>query len=180
MLRDDTSGTYFDPRKVALRFGLDGDNGVFVPVVVDLADDVLHWVDVYSQGVFSMNNVAGSKSVLARIGSAFLAYFGAGARASMFDLARWHAAARSKRVLVRGVTGTIGAFDRHDGEAPEAFARRIADGHADATLAGLARFERPILAALYEGDLELPPSSESYVLFPSLIHGTVAAGDWLR
>ena len=176
MLRDDTSGEYFDPRKVALRFGLGGDNGVFVPVVIDLSDDVLHWIDVYSRGAFSMNNVAGSKSVLARIGAAFSAYFAAGARASMWNLASWHAAARTRRVHVRGAAGSR-RFDRRDDETPEAFAARIDrgehDGEADLPL------DRPVLAALFTGDVALPAESESYVLFPEVTHGSIAAADWL-
>ncbi|MBX3228544.1 MAG: hypothetical protein KIT84_07820 [Labilithrix sp.] len=179
MLRDDTEGAYFDPRKVALRFGLGGDNGVFVPAVVDLADDVLHWIDVYSQGAFSMNAVHGSKSVLARIGAAFSAYFGAHARASMWDLARWQAAARTRRVHVRGAAG-VRRFDRKDGETTEAFAARIDRGEHDAEDAEAAIPEdRPLLAALFTGDASLPEGSESYVLFPELTHGTVAAADWI-
>ena len=37
MLRDDPEGRHFDPRTVALKFALGGENGVFLPLVLDSA-----------------------------------------------------------------------------------------------------------------------------------------------
>lgn len=61
-MRDDTHGKHFDPRTVALKFQLTGANGVFLPLVVDLVDGKLHWLDIYSRGMLAFNNVATSDS----------------------------------------------------------------------------------------------------------------------
>ena len=38
MLRDDRLGSHFDPRTVKLKFSLDGPNGVFTPLILDLPE----------------------------------------------------------------------------------------------------------------------------------------------
>ena len=84
---------------------------------------------------------------------------------------------------LRGMLGVVlmnGTFSvLPDGEAPEAFARRIDRGEYDATDVTFTA-DRPTLAALFTGNIELPAESESYVLFPERIHGSVAASDWIR
>ena len=57
MVRDDDEGAHFDPRTVALKFALQGQNGVFLPMVVDIQEARIHWLDVYSTGHFELNNV---------------------------------------------------------------------------------------------------------------------------
>jgi len=60
MLRDDAGGAHFDPRTVKLKFAVAGDNGIFLPLVLDVRDGVVHWLDVQSKGQLEMNNVATS------------------------------------------------------------------------------------------------------------------------
>lgn len=48
MLHDDPAAARFDPRTVELKFALEGENGVFQPLVLDLRDGELHWLDVQS------------------------------------------------------------------------------------------------------------------------------------
>ena len=173
MLRDDLGGHHFDPRTVELKFALEGDNGVFMPVVFDLRDDLIHWLDVHAKGQFEMNNVASSKAAIAKVCPELIAYFASGARASMFDLGLLHAAARSERVIVRG---TSQVFTRRPDEDRPAFYARLVRGDADdrdATLSG------PALALLYRGDLELPEGSPIYALFRDQVTPTLAASDLL-
>ncbi|HXU00155.1 MAG TPA: RING finger family 4 domain-containing protein, partial [Polyangia bacterium] len=42
MLRDDAEGRHFDPRTVELKFSLAGDNGIFLPLLLDVRERVLH------------------------------------------------------------------------------------------------------------------------------------------
>ena len=73
-----------------------------MPLVLDLRERVLHWLDVQSKGQFEMNNVETSKAAIERICPELMAYFASGVRPSMYDLALLHAAARCDRVIVRG------------------------------------------------------------------------------
>ena len=58
MIRDDTGGHNFDPRSVKLKFSLAGENGIFMPLVVDLEQPCLHWLDVHARGQLQMIAVA--------------------------------------------------------------------------------------------------------------------------
>ncbi len=164
MLRDDVSGAHFDPRTVALRFNLQGANGVFLPFVVDLSDGVLHWLDVYSKGQFELNNVATSNRDITRVCPEMIEYFASGVRASMFDLAALHAASRCERVFVRD--GQVRLYARRPGETRGAFFARLKGMDFDALDAPLpGPGDAPALAALLRGDLELPAGSIGYALF---------------
>lgn len=50
MLRDDQGGQHFDPRTVELKFNVGGENGIFLPLVLDLRESTLHWLDVQVRG----------------------------------------------------------------------------------------------------------------------------------
>src|SRR5262249_3907823 len=67
MRRDDAEGAHFDPRTVHLRFALSGENGIFMPLVLDLREGELHWLDVYSKGQLVFNNVATSNKAITKI-----------------------------------------------------------------------------------------------------------------
>lgn len=187
MLRDDPrAGDTFDPRTVALAFALAGANGVFMPLLVDLETSRLHWLDCYSKGQFAYNNVANSERSIGRICPAMLAYFASGTRPSMLDLTRYHAAARARRVYLRGDQETK-LFVRKPDEAPLAFLARLRGGEPDErqpTAALEANPEAhlgtaPVLAALLRGDLALPEGSASYALFRQRLVPTLAAPDLL-
>lgn len=140
------------------------------------------WLDAYSRGDFAYNNVATSRGSIGRICPAMISYFASGTRPTMLDLARYHAAARCRRVLVRGETGA-GSFVRRSDETAVGFLERIRAGTADAQVA-LAELERhlgpaPVLAALLRGDLALPDGSASYALFRAQLAPTLAAADLL-
>lgn len=161
MFRDDPMGHHFDPRTVELRFTVAGDNGIFLPLVLDVEAGMLHWLDVQSRGKLELNNVATSNKDITKLCPRLMTYFASGTRASMFDLALLHAAARSRRVVVRGEASV--EFVRGAQEDVVAFHRRLREGRADGD--GEIR-EEPSLAFLYRGDIELPDgSSSAYRLF---------------
>lgn len=176
MLRDDLGGHHFDPRTVELKFTVQGENGIFLPLVLDLDEDTLHWLDVQTRGQLEMNNVESSKGDIAKLCPRLMTYFASGTRASMYDLALLHAAARSRRVLIRGTTNA--EFVRRADEDVAAFHARLRAGHADRDASPLLDHE-PALAILYRGDLALPPGSRSYALFREQIAPDLAASDLL-
>jgi hypothetical protein len=177
MLRDDPEGRHFDPRTVALKFSLGGENGVFLPLVLDVRDHVLHWLDVQSKGQFEFNNVASSNQAITKICPELMTYFGSGARPSMFDLALMHAAARGATVIVRGTS--VNRYTRRAGEDAAAFHRRLVRREPDERDVPLSLGSSPVFAALFKGDIELPKGSASYALFREQLNPTLAAGDLL-
>jgi hypothetical protein len=191
MLRDDVYGSHFDPRTVELAFALDGANGVFMPVVVDLLTSQLHWLDAYAKGAFEMNNVASSTRALATICPAMLGYFASGTRPTMLQLAEYHAAARADRVVRRSaVAGEAEAvFVRRVDEAAIDFLHRLRGGQADERLpvafdgAGELMLPAlptaPVLAILHDGNIAPPEGSSIYALFRRQLVPTLAAADLL-
>jgi hypothetical protein len=177
MLRDDRLGSHFDPRTVKLKFKLDGPNGVFLPLVLDLHENMLHWLDMQSRGYLEMNNVATSKAAITKICPNLMTYFESGVRPSLYDLTLLHATARSQRVTVRGPE--IKTFIRRPHESPLEFYDRLVIGTPDEHPRITAPGEAPILAVLYEGDVELPAGSCAYTLFREKTVPTIAASDLL-
>ncbi len=180
MLRDDPFGKHFDPRTVELKFQLDGASGTYLPLVFDLERWRLHWLDVYSQGQLSMNNVETSRYDIARLCPESIAYFASGARPSMFDLGLLHMAARCRRVVLRGER--VRQLVREPGEDAAAFHHRLCGapeigppGDSEGVDLGPA----PVLALLYRGDLELPEASRVYALFREQLTPDLAASDLL-
>jgi len=178
MLRDDASGQHFDPRTVQLKFALDGENGVYLPLVLDIRQRQLHWIDVHAKGQFEMNNVETSKTAIAKICPEFMMYFESGVRANLFSLGLLHAAARCERVTLRGPTTR--QFVRKSGESPVEFHARLLGQVADEErFADFTADASPALALLYKGDIELPKGSAVYVLFREQVTPTLSASDFL-
>jgi hypothetical protein len=187
MLRDDAMGHHFDPRTVTLKFALQGEHGVYLPLVLDLRDGRVHWLDVHNKGGFA-NNVAKSKKAIAKICPELMTYFASGVRPSVLDLALLHAAARCKRVFLRGVPSAprsyagdgpaMRLFVRRPGEDAPAFHERLVRGDADEPRARPLRADGPpALALLFRGDLALPAGSAVYALFREQTTPTLAASD---
>lgn len=184
MLRDDLGGAHFDPRTVELKFSLAGANGVFLPLVLDLRESTLHWLDVHSQGQLAFNNVASSNADITRICPEMIDYFGSGVRPSMLDLALLHAAARAGRVFLRpegaAASDPVKLFVRRPGEPVPAFHQRLVRGEADEPRARPPRPDGPpLLALLHRGDVELPEGSTAYALFRERVTPSLAAADLL-
>ena len=176
MLRDDTGGKHFDPRTVELKFDLQGESGVYLPLVLDIREKTLHWLDTYSRGQFKFNNVETSNADIRKICPEMIEYFGSGTRMSMYELALLHAAARCRTVHLRSEKPQT--FVRRIDEDNVAFLERLTNGPADETEAyRLDPAGPPGFAALYVGDLDLPAGSLCYALFQERATGMIAASD---
>lgn len=191
MLLDDKHGAHFDPRAVQLKFDLQGENGIYLPLVLDLEQERLHWLDVYSKGEFEFNNADSSRAAITAICPTLMAYFASGVRPSMYELALLHAAARGQRVLLRGEGDA--PITRQDGESSRDFLARLRACSAGAQPAAVAAASlpaparvapasadagaAPVFAALLKGDLPLPANSKAYVLQAGETAATLAASD---
>jgi hypothetical protein len=161
-----------------LKFALDGENGVFLPLVLDLRENVLHWLDVHAKGHFEFNNVENSNVAITKICPELMMYFASGVRTSMFHLGLLHAAARCKCVFVRGQT--VSRFLRRPNENVEAFHSRLVRGDADEPRSRPPRVDgSPVIAMLYRGDVDLPDGSSVYALFHERVTPSLAASDLL-
>ena len=180
MLRERTDGPAFAPASVEHAFALDGENGIFVPVLVDLATDRLHWLDAYATGMPSMNNVASSSGTLQHVVAAMMGYFASGTRPSMFELVTLHAAARCPRVIVRRTDGALLEFVRRAGESALAFVQRVrALVDTDARPHQLELGATPALVAVAVGDVAVPDGSDVYALFRRRLLPNLGAADLL-
>lgn len=178
MLRDDASGWHFDPRTVELKFALQGEHGIYVPLVLDLVTNQLHWLDVQSPGMPAFNNVASSKTAIGKLCPELMGYFGSAARPSMLELAMLHGAARCRRVFLREGQ-SYAEFVRGDREPASHFFDRLVHGAADAPLSHPPSDAPARLAFLLRGDVDLPPGSDSYALLRERFIPTLAASDLL-
>lgn len=176
MVRDNLGGAIFDPRTVRLRFNLTGQNGVYMPLVFDLAESRVFWLDGYSTGDFAMNSVASANNAIQRICGETIAYFGHGVRPSLFHLGALHAAARCQRVQVRHPEG-FSSYERGEDEgAYEFYHRLLADAEERRPLRPI---EHPAFVAVLDCDLDVPEGSLRYALFREQWTDTIAASDLL-
>jgi hypothetical protein len=129
---------------------------------------------VYSKGQLQANNVAGAKNDIASVCSQLIAYFESGVRSSMLELALLHAAARADRVYLRGAETM--RFERGPGESTANFLSRLRT-RTGAGPGNLGELRNPTLAVLHRGDLDLPPQSSVYALFPERLVPTLSASD---
>jgi hypothetical protein len=179
MPRDDAHGEVFDPRKVELKFTLHGDNGIYVPLVLDLEEHVLHWLDVQNKGEFAFNNVDTSNAAITKVCPELIGYFESGARPTMLDLALLHAAARCRRVFLRKPDG-VSLYVRRADEDAHAFYTRLRGAKADEPHAlPPPHSGAPLLAVLLRGDVAVPEKSEVFVVFRDQLVPTLAASDLL-
>lgn len=178
MFRNDPFGRHFDPRTMPIQFVLAGENGVVLPMVVDLVTRELHWLDLQQKGRRAFNSLHSSDENIRRLGSEILPYFAE--RPSLGELAALHAAARARRVFVRRRDGTISQYLRRPDEAAESFFSRLALDKPDEQRSRLPRGDGPAkLAILLRGDLELPEGSAIYALFRENLTPTLSASDLL-
>jgi len=165
-----------------LKFDLQGENGVFLPMVVDIEQEAIHWLDVYSTGEFDLNNVETSRAAIRKICPGMLAYFGSGVRPSVYDLALLHAAARCRNVYLRDEEGDgVRRYARRPAEGPLSFHHRIIAGEAEEEeeRRALPAFAEPVFACLFHGDADLPAGSTCYALFRERQTSLIAASDLL-
>ncbi|MCU0862922.1 MAG: hypothetical protein MUC36_03940 [Planctomycetes bacterium] len=180
MLREPGPGTAFAPATVEHAFALDGEHGIFLPMLVDLATDRLHWLDAYATGMPSMNNLASASGTLQHLAAAMMDYFGSSTRASMFELVTLHAAARCPRVIVRGPDGALVEFVRREGETALAFLQRVRGlTEVDGRPLQLELGATPAFVAVAVGDVAVPDGSDVYALFRRRLVPNRGAADLL-
>ena len=90
----------FDPGRVMQRFDLRGSSRMFVPMVIDLHDNTLLWIDVHATSRGHGHQASMHGSQLARLGADLWEHYVGGRSPNMLDLATWHAAARADQVHV--------------------------------------------------------------------------------
>lgn len=101
-----TSEALFDPARVALRFDLEGDSRIVVPMTFHLADRTLRWLDVHLDSKGYGHNVDRYREAIAHAGADLELAYGTGRRPTLLDLAAVHAATRAAEIWVRHPDGT--------------------------------------------------------------------------
>ncbi|MFE5939811.1 MXAN_6230/SCO0854 family RING domain-containing protein [Streptomyces sp. NPDC056470] len=184
----------YDPRTVRQRYDLAGDSRIHVPMLVDLEHRTFLWTDLHLPPSEGFQSVWSHSADLGRVGKDLYQYFTAG-RTTLWDLAVWHAAARTDAVTVlrRAHEGPdeVWEYRRGSEEPAESFADRIrtaavpdrrrtaGDGRA---VAAAAASGRNAFLALLDGDV-VPRSATGtvYRLLPGPVDGCgleqAAAGD---
>jgi len=157
-------GAAFDPRAVEQRFDLRGRSLITVPLTIDLSERRLRWLDVHVNGREELKSVGGYRSALAHIGRDFADLIGTHARATMWDVACVHAAARANVVYIRERDGSYTVYRRRDNESKVARLGRMMSGAGDdGRVATMPIADAPTWFALMTG-LPLPRGSVGYAL----------------
>lgn len=189
----------YDPRTVRQRFDLAGESRAYLPMVVDLDARRALWADIHLPASQTFQSVGSSGGhMLAAAARDVCAHFASGARTTLWDLAVWRAAARTREVAVLWRAPLPGQLDElwlyraAAGEEPAAFAARICAleppeerrprADTDAEAAELAAGKRAFLALTSATVAPEGGSGTAYRLFPgpAEVPGTfarVTAGD---
>ncbi|WP_433006089.1 MXAN_6230/SCO0854 family RING domain-containing protein [Kribbella sp. CA-294648] len=159
----------FDPAAVEERFDLTGPAKILLPFGVDLHTKELRWYDVNLGTAGYGHNIARYGGQLALMAAAMEEVHGAGHRVSLWELACWHAAARTDEVVVRCADGSIVGYLRGGSEDVTEFARRLTarlepDRYWDLDAANRADF-----VAVVTGDVDPKSGAEVYALHPHLL-----------
>ncbi|MFF5207231.1 MXAN_6230/SCO0854 family RING domain-containing protein [Streptosporangium sp. NPDC000396] len=175
----DSPGGLFDPLAVRQRFDLASPAKILVPLVADLWSRTMRWADLNLSAIEALlyHNVYAYEAQLARLGAALEDVYGLGDRVTLWEVACWHAAARSAEVLVRLRDGTVSRYLRGPAEEVGDFHARLAalavpDGTRDDL--GSTDFAAAVegdlggvdFAAVIEGDLEPAGGAQVYALHP--------------
>ncbi|MFD7324562.1 MXAN_6230/SCO0854 family RING domain-containing protein [Streptomyces sp. NPDC059875] len=187
-------GAAYDPRTVRQRYDLVGDSQIHVPMLVDLVHRTFLWTDLHLPPSEGFQSVWAHSADLGRVGKDLYQYFTAG-RTTLWDLAVWHAAARTDAVTVLRRAGEgpdeVWEYRRRNEEPVESFADRIRtagspearraaeDGRA---VAAAGASGRHAFLALLDGDVVPDRSTGTvYRLLPGPVDGCgleqAAAGD---
>ena len=157
------AGEVFDAAAVEQRFDLTGPGKLTMPFVVDLATRTMRWLDVAAQVTGTHHAVHRHHEKLALLGRALAESFDANARVTLGELGRWHAAARTDEVLVRGGSG-LTWYRRRPGETPPEFAARLGEAAAGDGAATADDAATASLQFLLRGDLPTPAGADVYAL----------------
>ncbi|WP_338056967.1 hypothetical protein [Streptomyces sp. ZAF1911] len=171
------------PRTAGLRFDLSGPaTRARIPMVVDLARRRALWTDLRLSPSGDFESTPPRADRLAAVASDVWAHFASGTRTTLWDLAVWRAAARTREVAVIRRAGESSATDEvwlyraAEGEEPAGFSARIRAleppeerrprADADAEAAELAAGKRAFLALTCASVAPEGGSGTVYRLFP--------------
>ncbi|MGW6867716.1 MXAN_6230/SCO0854 family RING domain-containing protein [Streptomyces sp. NPDC054901] len=179
---DGPRGSSYDPRTVRQRFDLAGESRVCMPMVVDLADRRALWADVHLPPSGGFQSIASQGDRLGEVARDVREHFGSGTRTTLWDLAVWRAAARTREVAVvrraplPGLIDEVWLYRARPAEEPAAFAARICSlevpearlprPDSDGAAAEMAMGRRVFLAMTHAGVAPAGASGTSYRLFP--------------
>jgi hypothetical protein len=97
----------FDPARVLQRFALRGDAKSLAPLVCNVQTGDVMWIEASLTTRGYGHNVGQTGPRLGRVAADLWEHFAAGNRATLLDVAAWHAAARADRVFVAHADGTF-------------------------------------------------------------------------
>jgi len=164
MVRSSADGPHFDAREVEQRFDLQGSAKIAVPLIIDLEARKLRWVDVKIPADDVYQSVHTSRGGLAHLGQDTMAYFGTGARPTLWELACLHAAARTRTVHVLRRDGRVAVLTRAPDEDTGHFLRRLRCLEGATDVPRLALQAAPTFFAGLSDEPTLPVGSEGYAL----------------
>lgn len=164
MVREEKGGPHFDASTVEQRFDLQGSAKISVPLVIDLQERKLRWVDVKVPTDDVFHNVHRSRGELAHLAKDTMAYFGTGARPTLWELACLHAAARTRTVHVRRRDGQVAVLTRAPDEDVSRFLRRLRHLEEAREAPRLELGGAPTFFAGLSDEPSLPEGSEGYAL----------------
>ncbi|WP_224249343.1 MXAN_6230/SCO0854 family RING domain-containing protein [Hyalangium gracile] len=164
MVRDGNGGRHFDASTVEQRFDLQGSAKISLPLVIDLEARKLCWVDVKVPTDDPYHSVDVSRGELAHFSKDALAYFGTGARPTLWELACLHAAARTRTVHVRRRNGRVAVLTRAPNEDAGRFLRRLRHLEDAREAPRLELGRAPTFFAGLSDEPSLPDGSEGYAL----------------
>ncbi|MEV8514166.1 MXAN_6230/SCO0854 family RING domain-containing protein [Dactylosporangium sp. NPDC051484] len=99
-------GAAFDAARVMQRFGLRGDARSLAPMVLHVPTGALMWIDASLTTKGYGHNVGQHGARLGRVAADLWEHFAARNRATLLDVAAWHAAARADRVVIAHADGS--------------------------------------------------------------------------
>ncbi|MGE7390624.1 MXAN_6230/SCO0854 family RING domain-containing protein [Streptomyces sp. NPDC004126] len=172
---DGPRGSSYDPRTVRQRFDLAGGSRVCMPMAVDLPARRALWTDVHLPPSEGFQSVDSHGDRLASVARDVWEHFGSGTRTTLWDLAVWRAAARSREVAVIR-SGELWKYRAGEPETVAGFASRVAalgepEERRPAPDAGAAVAEesagrRVFLATVHATAAGAGASGTAYRLFP--------------
>jgi hypothetical protein len=178
MARENKTGMPFEPRTITQRFDLGGDAMVYCPLVVDLAEQRLLWLDANMAEDGDFHRIWEYRTKLAMLGRDFKNYFLHGARPSIWQAACLAAAARAQHVYVRGPGGAVACIARPPGASTQDFFRQLVALTQVEGAAALPGAGQPIFAALSKADFPLHPASTFYSLDFDLLPAELQKVRW--
>lgn len=175
MVRDDPKAELYDPRKVVQRFDLTSALKIAIPMMIDIEDGYMRWLDMGSPltNASRRHNVYSYRDKLGpEIAAVLDDYFMSGIKMDLFELSLYHAVGRSKTVIISGDPKSPGfAYVRKEDEEIQEFFWRVKslegfDYVTDLVDAGnnINESSQPVFASLYDDDLILPDNSKVYIL----------------